>query len=137
MPADAPGVTKSKALDKIGMRLLNQAPVFFDEVEVPEGYLIFPPSDGYPMMHNTIVTVGNLAVGYLAVGIMRAAYEHALHHSRERVQWGRPIFEHQHVTRKLFECHIGIAKYRSKYIVEVMRNSPGQSSNCLHFLQLE
>ena len=27
------------------------------------------------MLHNAIITVGNLAVGYLAVGLMRAAYE--------------------------------------------------------------
>ena len=65
------------------------------------------------MLHNSIITVGNLAVGYLAVGLMRAAYEHALKHARERVQWGRPIFEHQHVAKKLFECHMAIEAARA------------------------
>jgi alkylation response protein AidB-like acyl-CoA dehydrogenase len=113
MPADAAGVTKSKPLDKIGMRTLNQAPVFFDEVEVPEGYMIFPPSDGYPMMHNTIVTVGNLGTGYLAVGLMRAAYEEALAYAKTRVQWGKPIFEHQLVARKLHELYTAIETARA------------------------
>ncbi len=78
VPGDAPGLSRGTAVDKIGLRTLNQAPVFFDEVEIPEAYMIFPPGDGYPMLHNSIITVGNLGVGYLAVGLMRAAYEEAL-----------------------------------------------------------
>lgn len=113
VPADSPGLKRGRALDKTGLRVLNQAPVVLEAVEVPEANLLFPHGEGYPMLHNSIITVGNLAVGYLAVGIMRAAYEHALKHSRERVQWGRPIGEHQHVTRKLFECHMAIETARA------------------------
>lgn len=113
VPAESPGLTRGKALDKTGLRVLNQAPVHFDRVEVSGDQLLFPPGEGYPLLHNSIVTVGNLAVGYLAVGLMRAAYEHALGHARERVQWGRPIFEHQHVSRKLFECHLAIEAARA------------------------
>ncbi len=68
------------------------------------------------MLHNSIVTVGNLAVGYLAVGMMRAAYEHALAYAKERVQWGRPILEHQHVAKKLFECHQSAIEAAAPYL---------------------
>jgi len=64
------------------------------------------------MMHNAIKTVGNIGVGYLAVGIMRAAYEEALAYSRERVQFGKPIFEHQAVAFKLFETFHAIEAAR-------------------------
>lgn len=87
VPADEPGVRRGRSLSKVELRVLIQAPVFLDEVEVPESNLLFPHGESYPMLHNSIVTVGNLAVGYLAAGLMRAAYEHALHHSRDRVQW--------------------------------------------------
>lgn len=113
VPADNPGIKRGRTLEKTGLRVLNQAPVVLEGVEVSEQNLIFPHGDGYPMLHNSIITVGNLAVGYLAVGIMRAAYEHALQHAKERVQWGRPIFEHQHVSRKLFECHMAIEAARA------------------------
>lgn len=113
VPADSKGIKKGRALDKTGLRVLNQAPVFLEEVEVPASHLLFPHGPGYPMLHNSIITVGNLAVGYLAVGLMRAAYEHALHHSKSRVQWGRPILEHQHVAKKLFECHLAIEAARA------------------------
>lgn len=113
VPAHSPGVTMGRSLDKSGLRVLNQAPVMLDEVELPAENLLFPHGDGYPMLHNSIITVGNLAVGYLAVGLMRAAYEHALQHAKTRVQWGRPVLEHQQVTKKLFECHMAIEAARA------------------------
>jgi alkylation response protein AidB-like acyl-CoA dehydrogenase len=113
VPADAKGVAKEKAIDKIGLRTLNQAAVFFDDVEIPEHYMIFAPGDDYPMLHNAIITVGNLGVGYLAVGLMRAAYEETVAYAKERVQWGKPIFEHQLVTKKLFDTFTAIESARA------------------------
>jgi alkylation response protein AidB-like acyl-CoA dehydrogenase len=113
VPADAGGVQKGRALDKIGLRVLNQAAVFFDDVEVPESHLLFPCGEDYPMLHNAIITVGNLAVGYVAVGIMRAAYECALAHAKGRVQGGQPIFSHQLVARRLFSCFRAIESARA------------------------
>ena len=46
-------------MDRTGLRVLNQAPVTFDDVEVPAANLLFPHGDGDPMLHNSIVTVGN------------------------------------------------------------------------------
>jgi alkylation response protein AidB-like acyl-CoA dehydrogenase len=113
VPADAPGVTRGGALDKIGLRALNQAPVFFDEVEIPEGYMIFPPGEEYPGLHNAIITVGNLGVGYLAVGLMRAAYEDTLEYAKGRVQWGKPIFEHQLIAKKFLDMFAAIESARA------------------------
>ena len=39
----------------------------------------------------------------LSVGMARAAFEAALHYSKERVAFGRPIFEHQAVQFRLAE----------------------------------
>ena len=113
VPGDAKGVAREKAIDKIGLRTLNQAAVFFDDVEIPEHYMIFPPGEDYPMLHNAIITVGNLGVGYLAVGLMRAAYEEALAYAKVRVQWGRPIAEHQLITKKLFDIFTAIEAARA------------------------
>ena len=113
VPADAKGVGRGKAVDRLGLRALNQAPIHFTDVDVPAEHMIFPPGESYPFLHNAIVTVGNLGTGYLAVGLLRAAYEEALAYSKERVQWGKPIFEHQLVARKLFEAHAAIESSRS------------------------
>jgi alkylation response protein AidB-like acyl-CoA dehydrogenase len=109
----APGLSRAPAEDRVGLRVLNQASVSLDNVFVPDDALIFPPGDAYPLLHTTIVTVGNLGTGYLAVGIMRAAYEEALKYARERVQWGKPIIEHQLVAKKLFDMHTAIEASRA------------------------
>lgn len=109
---DAPGVTRGKTVDRIGLRTLSQAPLYLDEVEIPESHLIFPHGEGYPMLHNSIITVGNIGVGYLALGLMRAAFEDALEHARDRVQWGKPIAEHQLIAEKLFKAHTAIEAAR-------------------------
>lgn len=111
--AAAEGVRQGKAEDRVGLRALNQATLSFDDVFVPEDQMIFPPSDAYPMLHHAIVTVGNLGTGYMAVGLMRAAYEEALAYAKERVQWGKPIIKHQLVARKLFEIQAAIETCRT------------------------
>lgn len=113
VPADTEGLKKGEPLDKIGLRVLDQSAVFFDNVKIPEDYLLFPCGNDYPMLHNAIITVGNLAVGYVAVGVMRAAYEYALEHAKNRVQWGKPIFEHQLIAKKLFNCYQAIESARA------------------------
>ncbi len=106
-------VERGKALDKLGMRALNQAAVAFDKARIGADYMLMPPSDNYPMIHNAIKTVGNIGVGYLAVGLMRAAYEEALAYAKERVQFGKPIVQHQATGFRLFECFQAIEAARA------------------------
>ena len=75
--------------------------------------LIFPPGEHYPMLHHAIITVGNLGTGYLALGMLRGAFEDALAYAKERVQWGKPICEHQLVAKKLFEASAAIEYCRA------------------------
>ncbi|MFA5786052.1 MAG: acyl-CoA dehydrogenase family protein [Actinomycetota bacterium] len=109
----AEGVTRGAAEDRVGLRALNQASVSLDDVLVPDDQLLFPPSDAYPMLHHAMMTVGNLGTGYLAVGLMRAAYEEALGYAKERVQWGQPIVKHQLVAKKLFDMQAAIESCRA------------------------
>ena len=113
VPGDAPGLQRGAPLDKIGLRALGQSAVFFNDVDIPENHLIFPCGEEYPVLHNAIITVGNLSVGYLALGIMRAAYEVALKYAKKRVQWGKPVFEHQLIAQKLFKCYQAIETSRT------------------------
>ncbi len=106
------GTTHGRALDKLGMRALNQSELYFDNVRIPEDYMLIPPGDNFPMIHNAIKTVGNIGVGYLALGLMRAAYEEALAYAKQRVQWGKPIIQHQAIGFRLFECFQAIEAAR-------------------------
>jgi alkylation response protein AidB-like acyl-CoA dehydrogenase len=42
IPLDLPGITRGKALDKMGQRSLNQGSIVFNEVCVPKQYMVLP-----------------------------------------------------------------------------------------------
>jgi alkylation response protein AidB-like acyl-CoA dehydrogenase len=102
VPLDVPGVSKGRALDKIGQRALNQGEIFFDEVRLPADYMVIPP-EAYGFATEMILTMANGGMGSIFVGVAQAALDLALAYSKERVQGGVPIFEHQSVKMRLFE----------------------------------
>ena len=101
VPLDLPGVTKGKALEKMGLRALNQGEIYFDNVEVPISHLLAGPDDYSDFVRHTLAEA-NVHVANMAVGIARAAYEHALGYAHERKQGGQTIIRHQSVKYRLF-----------------------------------
>lgn len=101
LPLDLPGVSRGRALEKHGVRSLPQGELFFDDVRVPARYVI-AKGDEYAGHVDFTLTAFNAAVGTIAVGLARAAYDCALAYTKERIQGGRPIFEHQAVRARLF-----------------------------------
>ncbi len=101
VPLDLPGVSRGKPLDKIGQRALNQGEIFFDDVRIPAEYMVVG-TDAYSAIVEMVLATANAAMGTIFVGVARAALEHALAYSRERIQGGVPIFEHQNVKSKIF-----------------------------------
>ena len=102
VPLDLPGVSRGKPLDKLGQRALNQGEIFFDDVRIPEEYAVFG-APAYKMALEMVLALANASMGTIFIGLGRAAVEHAIAYSKERVQGGRPIFEHQSVKARLFK----------------------------------
>jgi len=113
IPGDLPGISRGKPLNKLGLRGLNQAEIFFDNVRIPPEFVVLPPGPAYKVMIERIVTGGNTAVGTLAVGVARAAYEEALAYAKTRVQGGRRICEHETIKLKLFDAYRQIEAARA------------------------
>jgi alkylation response protein AidB-like acyl-CoA dehydrogenase len=103
-PLDLPGVSRGPALEKLGIRSLPQGELFFEDVRIPRQNMIVGV-EGYADHVQTTLTAFNAGAGCAAAGLARAAYESALHYTRERVQGGRPIFEHQSVRSRLFRMY--------------------------------
>lgn len=102
VPLDLPGVSRGKALDKIGQRALNQGEIFFDGVRVPRSYMAVPP-EAYSATADMVLTNANTGMGTLFAGLSRAALELAVDYAKERKQGGVPIINHQSVRGRLFE----------------------------------
>jgi alkylation response protein AidB-like acyl-CoA dehydrogenase len=101
LPLDLPGVSKGPPLDKHGARSLPQGEIFFDDVRLPSRWMIVEPAD-YTASLQVHLTAFNAGVGCGTTGLARAAYECTLAYTKERIQGGKPIFEHQSVRARLF-----------------------------------
>ena len=112
VPLDLPGVRKGKPLDKMGQRALNQGELYFDGVRVPKEYMLVD-EESYDVMLDITVSTANAAMGAMFVGVARAAYEEALTYSKQRIQGGKPLFEHQMIKHKLFNMFTKIEAGRA------------------------
>jgi acyl-CoA dehydrogenase len=100
VPADAPGVSHGKDEDKMGQRAANTTDVYFEDVRVPAEQRIGEENGGFKIAMMTLErTRPDLAAG--AVGLARAAMEHALAYARERQQFGAPIASFQAIQLML------------------------------------
>jgi len=106
VPGDMKGISRGRALNKVGLRCLNQTELYFDEVKVPKRYLaIRPKEDNWVNFVKSFITFGNTGVAVTALSLMRAAYEDAFAYARERVQGGRHIIDHPNITMRLFDAY--------------------------------
>jgi alkylation response protein AidB-like acyl-CoA dehydrogenase len=112
VPLDLPGVSRGRPLDKLGQRALNQGEIFFDDVRIPAEYMVVG-TDAYSAIVEMVLATANAAMGTIFVGVARAALEHALDYSRERIQGGVAIFEHQNVKSKIFRMFSRVEAARS------------------------
>jgi alkylation response protein AidB-like acyl-CoA dehydrogenase len=112
VPLDLPGVRKGAPLNKIGQRALNQGEIFFDAARVPDEYMLVDP-ESYEMMLDITLSTANAGMGAIFTGVARAAYEEALQYAKQRVQGGKPIFEHQNIRQKLFGMFMKIEAARA------------------------
>lgn len=105
VPLNSKGVKRGMPLNKLGQRGLNQGEIFFDEVHIPEEYLLVAV-DGYPEAVDATLASANAGMAVIFSGCARAAFEEALSYSLVRIQGGKPISQHQLIQKKLFDMFI-------------------------------
>jgi acyl-CoA dehydrogenase len=97
VPRKADGVTIEKHLDKMGQRATDTSALAFEDVKVPAANRLGEEGEGFKIAMQTLDnTRPGTAAG--AVGVARAAFEHAVAYSKERVQFGQPIAMNQGVN---------------------------------------
>lgn len=94
------GLTSGKKEDKLGMRASETAELIFDNCRVPQANLLGNVGDGF-IQAMKVLDGGRISIAALSLGIAKGAYEAALKYAKERVQFGKPIAQHQAVAFKL------------------------------------
>jgi len=97
VPTELEGVVVEKHLDKMGQRATDTSALAFQDVRVPARNRLGEEGQGFKIAMQTLDrTRPGTAAG--AVGVARAAFEHAVEYSKERVQFEQPIAMHQGVN---------------------------------------
>ncbi|QZY53378.1 acyl-CoA dehydrogenase family protein [Leucobacter tenebrionis] len=96
----AEGFTMGEPMKKMGQRAIRCRELFFDDVFVPEENRLGAEGEGFIGLMKTF-DASRIVLAAAATGCARAAYEFALNYARERVQFGKPIIEHQAVAFRL------------------------------------
>ena len=95
-----PGFSSGKKEDKLGMRASETAELVFDQCRIPGENLLGEEGEGF-IQAMKVLDGGRVSIAALSLGISKGAYKAALNYSKERVQFGKPICEHQVIAFKL------------------------------------
>ncbi len=108
VPGDAPGLSIGRTEDKMGQRAGQTTSLIFEDVRVPIENLYGEVGLGIEYNEGRLMPLSRGAIGLIAVGIARAAYDEALKYAKQRVQGGKPIIEHQAVAMMLADMAMNI-----------------------------
>jgi citronellyl-CoA dehydrogenase len=112
VPAHLPGISVGEKLKKMGCRSSETASVYFDEVRVPQRYLIGEEGKGFRYQMEQFQEERLFgAIG----GIKRLEYciQETIEYTRERTAFGVPLLEKQVIHFRLAELQTEIEALRS------------------------
>jgi alkylation response protein AidB-like acyl-CoA dehydrogenase len=107
VPTDNPGYTVDRMEHKMGIRASDTCAVTLSDCRITESSLLGERGKGLSIALSGLEG-GRIGIAAQALGIARAAFEAALAYARERVQFDKPIIEHQSVSNLLADMHTRI-----------------------------
>ncbi|MEO0817061.1 MAG: acyl-CoA dehydrogenase family protein [Pseudomonadota bacterium] len=114
IPTDAPGVSM-QPLEHSNLRYTKSMDVYFDDVAIPVENIVGGEETwnrGFQMLTGRALDVEKIEITAVAYGIARAAVDEAWTYAQERVQFGKPIAQHQAIRHKLVSARTKLAACR-------------------------
>lgn len=100
VPTDTPGFNVGRPEHKLGIRASDTCPISFDDCAIPEANLLGEPGNGLRIALSNL-DGGRIGIAAQAVGIARAAFDAAREYASQRVQFGKPLKDHQSIANML------------------------------------
>lgn len=107
VPTDNPGYSVDRMEHKMGIRASDTCAVTLSNCRIPAENLLGERGKGLSIALSNLEG-GRIGIAAQALGIARAAFEAALAYARERVQFDKPIIEHQSIANLLADMHTRI-----------------------------
>ena len=137
VPRSTVGISVGHHENKMGQRCSDTCSVTFDNVKVPKDHMIGAPGEGFKIAMQTLDASRPMTAS-IAVGIARAACEHALAYSKERKQFGSPISSFQSIQFMLADMATVIDSsrlltWRSAWLIDQGKPASIESSMAKRF----
>jgi len=123
--ADRPGFTRGRKIDKIGMRALDTAELFFEDVEVPAENLLGRPGRAFAYLMRNLVQE-RMWIGVSALAAAERTFEQTLRYAGERSVFGQAVGHHQYNRFVLAELATALAVARSHTDRAVLTHAAGR-----------
>lgn len=124
--ADSPGITVERRNAFMGLRGIENGVTRLHRVRVPAENLIGSEGDGLKIALTTL-NAGRLSIPASATGSSKWALKIAREWSGERVQWGKPLAEHEAVARKI--SFIAATNYALDAVLELSAQMADEGRN--------
>jgi alkylation response protein AidB-like acyl-CoA dehydrogenase len=100
VPGDAPGLVRTRRLEKLGMHSSETGELVFESCRLPaSGRLAGRGANLLSLMK--VLDHSRMYVASISLGLARAAFEASCAYARERKSFGKPIGQHQAIAFKL------------------------------------
>lgn len=114
IPTRAAGVSMTP-IQHSNLRYTASMDVYFDNVELDDSAIVGGPDmwdRGWELLAGRALDVEKIEITAVAYGIARAAVKDAWKYAQERIQFGKPIAQHQAIRHKLVEACTKLAAAR-------------------------
>ncbi len=100
VPTDTPGYEVVRVEEKLGQHASDTCALAFNDMRIPAELRLGAEGEGLKIALANLEG-GRIGIASQSVGMARAAFEAACAYAKERVTFGRPIFEHQAIGFRL------------------------------------
>ncbi|RGD91351.1 acyl-CoA dehydrogenase family protein [Acinetobacter sp. SWAC57] len=111
VPRNTPGYEVIRVEEKLGLHASDTCQIALTDVRVHKSMLLGKEGEGLKIALSNLEG-GRIGIAAQAVGLARAALEEATRYAKERVAFGKPIFEQQAVSFRLASMATEIAAAR-------------------------
>ncbi|MDB5630502.1 MAG: acyl-CoA dehydrogenase [Tardiphaga sp.] len=106
-----PGFTVGKSERKLGLNGIPNAPIYFDNVRVPDENRIGAEGEGFKICMR-ILDLNRPTIGAVSVGLAQGALDAAVSYAKERRQFGKSVAEFQGIQFMLADMAMQIEAAR-------------------------
>ena len=123
-----PGLTIGPKEDKFGMRASDTVGLMFENMRIPKENLCGELHGGFRDAMK-VLERGRITISALAVGLARGALEESLSYAKQRMAFGKPIFEQQAIQFMLSDMAMEIDAGRLLTRKAAILSDAGKPSN--------